>query len=87
MAGKDSVSQRGSNVCSCDYSFPFHPRSTQATHNKQQRTPTDGCYRRDGEEERADKVPSPQTGAVSLEGEAALIGLDDTLQRDASEYR
>lgn len=47
-----------------------------------QGTLTNGCYCRDGEEERPTVVPLAQASGVSLEGYAALVGLDDTLQRD-----
>lgn len=45
-------------------------------------TLTNGCYCRDGEEERPTEVPPAQASGVSLEGYATLVGLDNTLQRD-----
>lgn len=48
----------------------------------QQGTLTNGCYCRDGEEERSTEVPPAQASGVSLEGYTTLVGFDDTLQRN-----
>lgn len=85
VPGKEKVSQGGSTVYFFDCSSLFCPCSTQVTQCKQQSSLTNGGYCRDGEEERANEVPSPQTGGVALEGETTLIGLDDTLQRNSNE--
>lgn len=50
-----------------------------------QQTLTNGCYCRDGEEERPTEVPPAQASGVSLEGYATLVGLDNILQREIHE--